>query len=608
MNGYMGKLLQVDLTSGELRDEALDEERARAFVGGSGLAARIVFDMVDGGTEPLGPENPLVFMTGPLVGTRMPSAGRFFVAALSPLTGIWGEANSGGYFGPELRFAGYDGIVISGKADKPVWLSIVEGRAELHDAARMWGKDTYATQDLVRKHLKEPKARVACIGVAGENMVPMAAVLSDKGRAAGRTGIGAVMGSKNLKAIGVRGTAGVPLADAATLKRISREITADLAESLLPQILSTIGTAGTMDSLLMYGDVPLRYYQQGEWEPASNLSGVVMSEKYQKKRYACYGCSIGCGRVTHAPSYGVKRVDGPEYETLASLGSLALIDDLEGLIYAGHLCNVYGLDTISTGCTIALACEMFKRGILTAADTGGIEMRYGDIATTHRLIEMTARREGFGDILAGGSAALAERFGVPELAVTVNRLEVPMHDPRAFTGMAVTYALSPCGAAHMQGDMYGVDLGQTAVPEFGMEPGDRFESSEEKGRISARTQAWRNLYNSLTICQFVDPGLDRLTAALAAVTGWDLQGEELLTIGKRIVTLKRVLNMRRGLTRANDRLPDLLLKPLEGPTEGNVPDVDVLLAGAYDEYGWDPETGRPTRETLEELGLAFAAD
>jgi aldehyde:ferredoxin oxidoreductase len=218
---------------------------------------------------------------------------------------------------------------------------------------------------------------------------------------------------------------------------------------------------------------------------------------------------------------------------------------------------------------------------------------------------MIAGRVGFGDVLAQGSAALAERFGVPELAVTVNRLEVPMHDPRAYSGMALIYALSPCGASHMQGDMYGVDLGQSTVPELGIEPGDRFDSSEEKGRISAKTQAWRNLYNSLILCHFQDAGAERILAAVNSITGWDVEVEELMTIGKRIVTLKRMLNIRRGLTRADDRLPDLLLKPLEGGTEGNVPNLEVLLAGAYAEYGWDPETGLPTRETLRELGLGF---
>jgi aldehyde:ferredoxin oxidoreductase len=285
-----------------------------------------------------------------------------------------------------------------------------------------------------------------------------------------------------------------------------------------------------------------------------------------------------------------------------------MVNDLEGVIYAGHLCNIFGLDTISTGCTISLACEMFERGVLGPADTGGLEIRYGDIHTTHRLIQMIARREGFGDALAEGSAALAERFGVPELAVTVKRLEVPMHDPRAFVGMAVIYALSPRGACHLQGDMYGVGIGQSPVEELGIPLVDRTESSEEKGRVAARSQAWRNLYNAMILCHFQNPGAGRVLAALNGVTGWDLEVGDLMTLGKRIVTLKRVLNLRRGLTRADDRLPDLLLKPMdEGGTEGQVPDIGVLLSGAYAEYGWDPQTGMPREETLRRLGLGFAA-
>jgi aldehyde:ferredoxin oxidoreductase len=607
MNGYMGKILRVDLSTGELRDEKLNEEHARAFVGGSGLAARIIYDMVDGDTDPLGPENPLVFMTGPLVGTPIPAGGRCSVCAISPLTRIWGEANTGGFFGPELRFAGYDGIIITGQAKAPVRLSIVNGHAELRDATDIWGSDSYTTQERVREAIGEPKARVACIGVAGENQVKMAAVMNDRGRAAGRTGMGAVMGSKKLKAIGVRGSAKVTLAAPDRFKAAVRDIIADLDEAISAAALRLAGTAGTMDAFLMWGDLPIRYYQQGEWDNASNLSGILMSEQYMNKRNACYRCVIGCGRETRAPKYGQDKVDGPEYETLGAFGSLAMVDDLEAVIYAGHLCNLHGLDTISVGCTIALACEMFERGILGPADTGGLEIHYGDIKTTHRLIEMIARRDGFGDVLAEGSAALAERFDIPELAVTVNRLEVPMHDPRAFAGMAVTYALSPCGAAHMQGDMYGVDMGQSIVPEMGIIEGDRLESSEEKGRIAARNQAWRNLYNALTICQFYDIGAEQMLAAINSATGWNLEVGDLTMLGKRIVTLKRMLNLRRGLTRANDRLPDLLLKPLsDGGTEGTVPDVETLLSGAYAEYGWDPQTGRPTPETLKQLGLDFA--
>jgi aldehyde:ferredoxin oxidoreductase len=614
MNGYMGKILRVDLSTGKIWDEPLNEEYTRAFAGGSGLAARYVYDMVEGDTDPLGPENPLVFMTGPLVGTAMPSAGRCSVCALSPLTGIWGESNTGGFFGPELRFAGYDGIIVTGRAEKPVWLSIVEGQATLRDAANLWGLDSYATQEQARVALAEPKARVACIGVAGENLVKMAAVMNDHGRAAGRTGMGAVMGSKNLKAIAVRGKARVPLADPEGFKAVVREIIANLEEDVAAMSLQLAGTACYVDMALMYGDMPIRYYQQGEWEGASDLSGVLMVEQYQNRKVACYRCPVACGRETRAPNYGVEKVDGPEYETLAALGSLAMIGDLEAVIYAGHLCNVYGVDTISTGATIALACEMFERGILTVADVGDLGLppsprggggiRYGDVQTMHRLIEMLARREGFGDVLAEGSASLAERFGVPELAVTVNRLEAPMHDPRAFAGMAVTYALSPRGACHMQGDVYSVDTGQGPPVELGVLPGDRFEATEEKGRVAARQQAWRNLYNAINLCQFQNPGVGRLLAALNGATGWGLEAEDLMTLGKRIVTLKRLLNLRRGLTRADDRLPDLLLKPLDdGGTEGTIPDMDVLMAGAYAEYGWDPETGKPSRETLEELGL-----
>ena len=604
MNGYMGKILRVDLNTETLWDEPLDEDDACAFVGGSGLAARLIYDMVDAGTDPLGPDNPLIFMTGPLVGTAMPSAGRCSVCALSPLTRMWGESNTGGFFGPELRFAGYDGIVVTGRSEKPVWLSIVEGQAQLHDAANLWGLDSYVTQERVREALGEPKARVACIGPAGEHLVKMAAVMNDHGRAAGRTGMGAVMGSKNLKAIGVRGTARVPLADPEGFKAVVKEVIANAQEDMAALSLQLAGTACYVDMALMYGDMPIRYYQQGEWEGASDLSGVLLADQFLNRNVACYRCPIACGRETRAPNYGLQKVDGPEYETLGALGSLGMVNDLEAVIYAGHLCNVYGLDTISTGCTIALAYEMFERGILTPAQAGGLEVRYGDARMLHRLIEMIARREGLGDLLAEGSAALAEHFGVPELAVTVNRLEVPLHDPRAFAGMAVTYALSPRGACHMEGDMYGVDTGQGPPVELGVLPGDRFEASQEKGHIAARHQAWRNLYNALTLCQFQNPGAERLLAALNGATGWGLQAEDMITLGKRIATLKRLLNLRRGLTRANDRLPDLLMRPLNsGGTEGTVPDVETLLAGAYAEYGWDPETGKPTPQTLEGLGL-----
>jgi aldehyde:ferredoxin oxidoreductase len=276
-----------------------------------------------------------------------------------------------------------------------------------------------------------------------------------------------------------------------------------------------------------------------------------------------------------------------------------MIFDLEAVIHAGHLCNLYGMDIISLGVTIGLACELFERGLLTRAETGGLEIRYGDADMVFRLIELTARREGFGAVLAEGNTALAERAGVPELSATVNRLELPMHEPRAYLGMAVTYALSPRGACHMEGDMFDLDLGRTGLEELGLEPGNRHENSVEKGRMAARLQAWRNLYNSLVLCQFENPGVQPLLSAVNACTGWDLAAADLMTLGKQIVNIKRQLNFKLGLTKSSDRLPELLLKPLEkGGTSGAVPDMPTLLAGAYAEFGWDPETGRPREEVI----------
>jgi aldehyde:ferredoxin oxidoreductase len=597
MHGYLGRILRVDLSRGRLWDEALNEEYARRYIGGSGLAARYLYDVLDAGTDPLGPENPLLFLAGPLVGTSFTSAGRYSVCARSPLTGILGEANSGGFFGPELRYAGYDGVWIDGAAKAPVWLSIVDGRAELHDAAPLWGSDLYVTQDRLREALGHPRARVACIGLAGERQVKLAGIANDHGRFAARTGLGAVMGSKNLKAIAARGSGKVPLDSPQEFKALTDQALALHKEDTPSQSLREFGTAGYLNLAHMLGDLPIRYFQAGEHPQADALSGIDMAERFLRRNVACHKCVIACGRETRAPAYHDDKVDGPEYESLGALGSTLMIFDLQAVIHAHHLCNLYGLDIISMGVTLGLACELFERGRLTQADTGGLEIRYGDAEMVFRLIELTARREGFGALLAEGNAALADRFGVPELSATVNRLEVPMHDPRAYVGTAVTYALSPRGACHMQGDMYELDLGRDSGESIGLVPGDRHENSQEKGRTAARLQAWRNLYNALTLCEFENPPVPLLTAAINAATGWGLNAEDLIPIGKRIVSLKRLLNFKLGLTRANDRLPDLLLRPpAEGGAAGHVPDMPTLLAGAYAEFGWDLETGRPSLE------------
>ena len=600
----MDKLLIIDLTSKTISVEGIDPDLSRAYIGGSGLAARLLFDYIHPDIDPLGPGNPLLFLTGPLVGTNMPSAGRCSVSAKSPLTGLWGESNTGGFIGPELRFAGYDGLFITGRSDHPCWISIMEGEAIIHSADDLWGQDTYQTQESIRKILEDPKTRIACIGSAGENLAKMAAVVNDHGRAAGRTGMGAVMGSKNLKAIAFRGTQTVPLVNPAAFKEAVNKSYGVIKEDLAARAIRMAGTAGYIDMALMFGDMPVGYHQVGDWEPGSNLSGVVLAEEHLRRNTACYRCPIVCGRETRTVKYKVDKVDGPEYETIASFGTMALVDDLEGVIYAGHLCNVFGLDTISTGSVIALACDLFEKGVINKESTGGLVIRFGDISMSHRLIEMIARREGFGELLAEGSAALANHFGVPEMAATVRNLDIPMHDARSFSGMAPVYALSPRGACHLQGDMYGIDTGQGPPIELDILPGERFDNSPEKGRTTARAQAWRSIYNALTVCHFMNPGASNILDALNAATGWDYGLEELLDAGKRIFSLKRIINHRLGSTSADDRLPEFMLKPLkDGGTLGFVPDMDPLLKGAYREHGWDEETGMPTPETITRLGL-----
>jgi len=602
----MKKLLVVDLSARTHREEEIDQKLAREYIGGSGLAARLLYEHITPDIDPLGPENPLLFLTGPLVGTSMPSAGRCSVSALSPLTGLWGESNTGGFIGPEMRFAGYDGVLITGRADTYCWISIIDGDVKIHPAAELWGQDTYQTQDSIREILGDPKVRVACIGAAGENQVKMAGIINDHGRAAGRTGMGAVMGSKNLKAIAFRGSGKIPLTDPERYKQAVAEIQSVVKEDLAAQALRMAGTAGYVDMGAMFGDMPAGYYQIGEWEDSSNLSGVRMAEEFLNRGVACYRCPIVCGRETRTLKYKLDVVDGPEYETVAAFGSLALVDDLEGVIYAGHLCNLHGLDTISTGSTIALACDLFEKGIITLEDTGGLEIRFGNVKMSHHLIELIAKREGFGDTLAEGSAALAAHFGVPEMAATVRKLEIPMHDARSFSGMAPVYALSPRGACHLQGDMYGVDTGQGPATELGILPGDRFENSEEKGRITARSQAWRSIYNALTVCHFMNPGASKIQKALTAATGWEYTLDDLLLAGKRIFTVKRMLNLKLGSSAEDDRLPEFMLKSFStGGTTGFVPDLKILLRGAYLEHEWDPLSGLPTPDTLKAYGLDF---
>jgi aldehyde:ferredoxin oxidoreductase len=609
MSGYAGKLLVVDLTNGTLQDEPIDPQIAHDFVGGTGYAARILYEELGPDTDPLGPDNTLMFMTGPLVGTRAPSSGRHEVCAISPLTGIWGESNSGGFWGAELRFSGYDGIIIRGRADKPVWLSILEGQPPaLHDAADLWGLDTYETQQRLRDDLDDQSARVASIGPAGENLVLYAAIMNDHGRAAGRTGMGAVMGSKNLKAIVVRGSQRIPLANREAFNDAAKEAVRIICDDISTQVYQQMGTASFVDMSIMWGNMPNKYWSQARFEEATNLSGVTMMETILTRPVPCYGCPVACGReVTLKDTpYGVEIVDGPEYETVAMLGSMLLVDDLPGVAYAGHLCNRYGLDTISAGSSIALAYLLYERGFLTPADTGGLPLRWGDIQTAHTLLEMIARREGFGDILAEGTKRIAARYGADDLAVHVNGLEPPAHDPRALSGMGVAYCTSPRGACHLQGDMYVVDMGLT-LPEVGIFPGGRFKT-RGKSKIVSNLQNWRTLYNSAIMCIFVNPTPPVLVRLLSEATGWSSDIVWWQRTGERIFNLKRAFNNRLGVRRGNDRLPERLLIPMSNGSGGRTPRIEAMIQEFYTEREWDWETGQPSRDKLVSLGMSDIAD
>ncbi len=611
MNGYHGKLLWVDLTSGQVGDELLHAGYAEKFIGGSGVATRYLYDMISADTEPLGPDNPLIFMPGPLTGTRAPLCGRHTLVARSPLTGLMGESNAGGFVGAELRHAGYDGIVITGQSSAPAWLYVHDGQAELRDAGELWGLDTFGTQVRIKEMLGDSKVRVGCIGPAGENQVRYAGVLHDNARAAARTGLGAVMGAKRLKALAVRGTGSVPLADETRFNAITRDMNRVFKDDVMSQILRTSGTGGNLDYLHFLGALPIRYFTQGEWWESADISGNTMTETILTGVQGCYGCLVACGRKVKIPEgkYATDgEIDGPEYETLGALGSQLLIGDLAAVTYLSHLCDRLGLDTISAGNTIALAHYLFQEGIIGLVETDGVELQWGDPDTVAQLVKQTAYRQGFGDALAEGSRRFAEQYGAADLAVHVNGMSPAMHDPRAFSGMALVYATSPIGGSHNHSDYYWVENGRS-IEELDIRSPDRHQD-EGKALYVARHQNWNSLINALVTCLFSNaPAMDYVEL-LNAATGRSLDGAGALKAGERIFNLKRALNVRLGYTRQGERLPRLLRQPLaEGGTEGFVPDETLLLHEYYKARDWDLVTGKPSKPRLESLGLAeIAAD
>ncbi len=606
MYAYHGRFLKVDLRTRTTEDMPLSEEELKKYIGGATLAAGLIYEHVKEGMDPLGPENPLVFSTGPFTGSSVPMVSRYAICAISPVTGLWGEATSGGVFPFRLKGSGYDGYFITGRADGPVYLYVSNGKAEIKDASHIWGKDSYETQEIIKSELGEDSVSVACIGSAGERGFKYAAVMNDEGRAAGRCGMGAVMGSKNLKAVAAAGRMRPKYADPGKVSQLSQEAVTAIRGNFMSVAYREYGTMLYMDMAMTLGDAPAKYYTQSVFE-AEKVTGQALRQAYTIDNYACRGCPIGCGRVVKNFKPDLKTVDGPEYETVGAFGPLCMNHDLETIIQANHLCNLHGLDTISTGVSIAYAMYLYELGVITK-EYAGLEIKWGDGQAILKLLEMVIKQQGLGKIISQGTLAMAREFGRDESeAAQVKGLEIPMHDGRAFHGLAVSYATGPRGACHLKGDYYNVELGGP-VMELGILPGDRIDSTG-KAEPAAKFQSYKDLFDALTLCKFSSISATQISQILSALTGWEVKPEDLLTAGDRSINLKRAISNKLGLTREGDKLPKIVLKAYpDGNIPGQVPDMDTLLKDYYAYRQWDWETGKPSREKLIELGLDHVAE
>jgi aldehyde:ferredoxin oxidoreductase len=618
--GYVGKILRVDLQSQTTRDERLPEEVSRKYIGGSGLASKIIYDEVKPETKPLDPENRLLFITGPLTGTIVPTSGRWCVCTKSPLTGIWAESHIGGFWGPELKYAGYDGVIVQGKSDTPAYIWIHDGQVEIKSAKNLWGLSTTATQQTIKKELQDEETKVACIGQAGENLVLLASIISDYplNRAAGRCGTGAVMGSKNLKAIAVRAneTKKIASADEKRLAEFLKKIYITIRSNPTVQILASHGTNGQMDMFHEYGDTPVYNWRRGSWpEGVEKICGQAVTKKMLLKQTACSRCIIACGRHVEIKDglYAGTICRGPEYETAGALGTMLLNDDIGVLTKAGQLCDEYGMDTISTGATIAFAMECYEKKLIGASETDGVGLIWGNGEAILATIKKMAKKDGWlGKLLSEGVRNAAEAVGKrsEDYAIHVKGLELPMHDPRAFQGMGLQYATSPRGACHNRGFVASIEQG-ARIPELDIGMQERLQrfTTEGKGLVVAKMQNWHEIQDSLIICKFAYLPPMFLASIYTMVTGSKVTFADLIEAADRTFTLKRAFNIRAGVSRKDDTLPKRILEEPtpDGGAAGKVNRLSEMLDDHYKARGWNHE-GIPTREKLESLGLDDVAE
>ncbi len=617
LGGYTGKILWVNLSTGEIKEETPDEKLYLDYVGGYGLGAKIIFDRQKAGVDPLGPDSTLGFVTGPLTGSPVLGGSKFMVVFKSPLTGGWGDSNSGGYFGPHLKFAGYDAVFFTGVSEKPVYLVINDGQAELKDAASLWGKDAYETIDAIKGELGEG-ARMVCIGPAGEKVSRIASIITDKSRAAARSGSGAVMGSKKLKAVVALGSKKVPVAKEDKAAELRKGYLAKLKGNQFGDIYSNFGTPLFTDFCSASGETPSKNWggvTPEDFPDFAPLCGQKVVDLETKKE-ACWHCPVACGGfMEKGKEYDyAKGAVKPEYETVAAFGNLCLNNNLESIVKAADICNRYGVDTIAAGNAIAFAIECYENGVISKKDTGNIELKWGDHQAIVAMTEKLAKREGFGAILADGVKLAAERIGgkAEQYAIHIGGAELPMHDPKSAPGLALTYQLDATPSRHVQGGAHFAELGWGfSGPELGklnLQEFDKYDY-KAKGEVQKKISAIQHVVNSSGLCAFTNwcfGGISLLLDFMNAVTGQPYTVDDTLKIGERISNIRHAFNLREGINPLQIKVPGRVLgKPAQGkgPLASVSIDQDAQIKGYLEAMQWDPVTCKPSKAKLEELGL-----
>jgi aldehyde:ferredoxin oxidoreductase len=597
--GLTGTMLRVDLTNGEVLRVPTPRDVFERFLGARGVGAYFLFHELEPDTEPLGVDNKLIFLTGPLEGTLAPGANKITVTFRSPLSGTYSFSLCGGHLAPELKFAGYDGVIVEGKSEQPVYLWIDNDHVSLCDAGHLWGKLTHDTEDALRVELRDPDVRVACIGPAGEKQVRFACIQADYHREFGRGGAGAVMGAKNLKAIAIRGTGHVEVADPPALERIAEDVYAELAAHPKALARRQYGTPEMVEGVNKLGFWATRNFTTGYFEKADRLAGTRLKEELYMGDNSCYACTVACGKispVTKGPFAGTA-IEGAEFETIGLLGANCGVGDPAAIVAATAICDTYGFDTMSAGVVVSFAMEAYERGIISPSNTGGVDLRFGNGDALVAIMQQIADREGLGDLLAEGSKRAAKKLGADDLAMHVKGQELATYEPRGVVGMGLSYAISPKGGHHM--------IAPTMGLEVAGDPANRLQS-EGKARMVRDTQLIMAVVDSLALCssmRFV-LGPQSMLELYRAVTGRPLEEEEAYLIGERITNLERLFNVREGLGHTDDTLPKrLLAEPMPtGPSTGSTVPLDTMLEEYYALMDWDIG-GVPTQDRLLQLGL-----